>query len=68
MTRQEQFQSELRALLGKYDVSISTEHQGGVVYETCFFSAPKWGDVNTPVPFSGIEFKCRYFNKDEDVT
>ncbi len=61
MTRQEQFKNELRELLSKYDVDISTEHQGSGVYETCFFSAP---DVGTPVLFSGIDFKCRYFDKD----
>lgn len=66
MTRQEQFQEELRALLGKYDVSISNAHQGSGVYEICFFSAPEWEDVNTPVPFSGIDFQCRYFCKDGD--
>lgn len=64
MTIQEQFQEELRSLLGKYGVSISTEWLGNGDYKTIFFSPPEWEDVSTPVPFSGIDFGCRYFDKD----
>lgn len=60
MTRQEQFQEELKALLAKYDVSIDI---GGSQSGIEFFSKPEsYEDDRTPV--GGIAFWCRYFDKD----
>lgn len=61
MTRQKQFQEELRILLGKYDVEISGEEDddGRPVIE--FYSKPEtYEDDGTPI--GGIEFQCSYFN------
>lgn len=63
MTRQDQFQKELKALLSKYDASISTPCENGVI-GVQFYSAPEWYDQNVPVEGTGIDFICDCFDKD----
>jgi len=61
MTRQEQFKEELKILLEKYDVAISTPCEKGVS-GVQFYSAPEWSDIYVPVEGTGIDFICNYFD------
>jgi len=63
MTRQDQFQEELKALLGKYDVEISLEQVDFDVNVIEFYSKPEsYEDNGTPI--GDIDFQCRCFDKD----
>ena len=63
MTRQDQFQEELKALLGKYDVEISLEQVDFDTHMIEFYSKPETYE-NDGTPVGGIDFQCRYFDKD----
>ena len=63
MTRQEEFQTELRALIGKYGVDISLEHTGGGEYAIEFYARSKW-DANGDMIHAGVDFQCKYFDRE----
>ncbi|CAB4127428.1 hypothetical protein UFOVP84_182 [uncultured Caudovirales phage] len=63
MTRQEQFQEELKALLGRYDAEISVEYNDDDRPIIEFYSqSDSYEDDGSPI--GGIEFQCSYFDKD----
>lgn len=64
MTRQEEFQEELKALLKKYDVEISLQDVGTWDNDNIivFYGNTKW-DIDGDI-IEGFEFTGRYFDGD----
>ena len=65
MTRQEEFQAELKALLKKYDAEIYLEQTGAWEpnYNIVFYGESKWGDEG--LVHEGFEFSGGYFDGGE---
>ena len=65
MTRQEEFQAELKALLKKYDAEIYLEQTGSweANYNIVFSGNSEWGDEG--LVHEGFEFSGRYFDGGE---
>lgn len=64
MTREEEFQEELKALLKKYDVEISLQDVGTWDNDNIivFYGNTKW-DIDGDI-IEGFEFTGRYFDGD----
>jgi len=65
MTRQEEFQAELKALLKKYDAEISLQDVGTWDNDNIivFYGNTKW-DIDGDI-IEGFEFTGRYFDGGE---
>jgi kynurenine formamidase len=67
MTHTEQFQTELKALLKKYDVTMSIEERTvswNTEADINFHSYAKWDNEGNMITDS-IDFTCNYINGDE---
>jgi hypothetical protein len=65
MTRQEEFQAELKELLKKYDAEIMLEQTGSwdMSYEIAFSGNSEWGKEG--LVHDGFEFRGCYFDGGE---